>query len=162
MSTVSAVYSTVLPPSPLCREYENWHNLRALSGKFLQQKSCYPESFRFLWLWERAFQKQVPSCDMMFTIWNGKLYFCKNPPTSLQSPLSKNQTKSRRFLQELLPSIFWGWAKPNILRLCFQCEFDIQYSRTPGDIVELVIRNVEMRRLILSWHDSQHTSSSLQ
>ena len=26
----------------------------ALSGKFLRQKSCYPESFRFLWLWEGA------------------------------------------------------------------------------------------------------------
>ena len=31
----------------ICREFENW---RALSGKFLLQKSCYPESFRFLWL----------------------------------------------------------------------------------------------------------------
>ena len=35
----------------ICREFENWCHLRALSGKFLQQKSCYPESFRFLWLW---------------------------------------------------------------------------------------------------------------
>ena len=31
----------------ICREFENWS---ALSGKFLRQKSCYPESFRFLWL----------------------------------------------------------------------------------------------------------------
>ena len=30
-----------------CREFENWCNLRVLSGKFLQQKSCYPESFCF-------------------------------------------------------------------------------------------------------------------
>ena len=29
----------------ICREYENWCNLRILSGKFLQQKTCYPESF---------------------------------------------------------------------------------------------------------------------
>ena len=35
----------------MCREFENWCNLRVLSGKFLRQKSCYPESFRFLWLW---------------------------------------------------------------------------------------------------------------
>ena len=32
----------------ICRKFENWHNLRALSGKFLRQKSCYPESYRFL------------------------------------------------------------------------------------------------------------------
>ena len=36
----------------ICRGFENWRDLRALSGKFLRQKSCYPESFRFLWLWE--------------------------------------------------------------------------------------------------------------
>ena len=35
----------------ICREFENWRALRALSGKFLRQKSCYPESFCFLWLW---------------------------------------------------------------------------------------------------------------
>ena len=35
----------------ICREFENWRDLRALSGKFLRQKSCYSESFRFLWLW---------------------------------------------------------------------------------------------------------------
>ena len=34
----------------ICREFENRRDLRALSGKFLQQKSCYPESLRFLWL----------------------------------------------------------------------------------------------------------------
>ena len=34
----------------ICREFENWRNLRTLSGKFLRQKSCYPESLRFLWL----------------------------------------------------------------------------------------------------------------
>ena len=32
----------------ICREFENW---RDLSGKFLRQKSCYPESFCILWLW---------------------------------------------------------------------------------------------------------------
>ena len=32
----------------ICRKFENWRDLRALSGKFLRQKSCYPESFRFL------------------------------------------------------------------------------------------------------------------
>ena len=31
----------------ICREFENWCILRVLSGKFLRQKSCYPESFRF-------------------------------------------------------------------------------------------------------------------
>ena len=34
----------------ICRKFESWRNLRALSGKFLRQKPCYPESFRFLWL----------------------------------------------------------------------------------------------------------------
>ena len=32
----------------ICCEFENWRDLRALSVKFLRQKSCYPESFRFL------------------------------------------------------------------------------------------------------------------
>ena len=31
----------------ICREFEKWCNLRVLSGKFLRQKSCYPESFHF-------------------------------------------------------------------------------------------------------------------
>ena len=35
----------------ICREFEKWCNLRVLSGKFLRQQSCYPESFRFFWLW---------------------------------------------------------------------------------------------------------------
>ena len=34
-----------------CRKFENLCNLSALSGKFLRQKSCCPESFRFFWLW---------------------------------------------------------------------------------------------------------------
>ena len=33
------------------RGFENWRDWRDLSGKFLRLKSCYPESFRFLWLW---------------------------------------------------------------------------------------------------------------
>ena len=35
----------------ICRGFENRRDLRALSGKSLWQKSCYQESFRFLWLW---------------------------------------------------------------------------------------------------------------
>ena len=31
----------------ICREFENCRNLRALFRKFLRQKSCYSESFRF-------------------------------------------------------------------------------------------------------------------
>ena len=38
----------------ICRKFENWHDLRALSGKFLRQKTCCPESFRFFWLWVSA------------------------------------------------------------------------------------------------------------
>ena len=30
--------------------FKNWRYLHALAGKFLRQKSCYLESFRFLWL----------------------------------------------------------------------------------------------------------------
>ena len=43
-------YAQYLPKPPftrICREFENLRDLRALSGKFLRQKSCYPESFRF-------------------------------------------------------------------------------------------------------------------
>ena len=36
------------PFKRICGEFENGRDLRALSGKFLRQKSCYPESFRFL------------------------------------------------------------------------------------------------------------------
>ena len=36
------------PFKRICREFENWRDLRALSRKFLRQKSCYLESFRFL------------------------------------------------------------------------------------------------------------------
>ena len=39
------------PLMRICRGFENWRDFRALSGKFLRQKSCYSESFRFLWLW---------------------------------------------------------------------------------------------------------------
>ena len=38
------------PLMRICRKFENRRDLRVLSGKFLRQKSCYPESFRFLWL----------------------------------------------------------------------------------------------------------------
>ena len=38
----------------ICREFENWRYLRALSGKFLWQKYCCPESFRFFWLCDSA------------------------------------------------------------------------------------------------------------
>ena len=59
VSTISTAYVAYLdhayeqnlanPPfMRICREFENWRDLRALSGKFLRQKSCYPESFRFL------------------------------------------------------------------------------------------------------------------
>ena len=37
------------PLMRICRKFENRRDLPALSGKFLRQKSCYPESFRFLW-----------------------------------------------------------------------------------------------------------------
>ena len=50
---VDHAYAQNLAKPPLmriCREFENRRVLRALSGKFLRQKSCYPESFRFLWL----------------------------------------------------------------------------------------------------------------
>ena len=35
------------PFTRICCEFENCRDLRALSGKFLWQKSCYQESFRF-------------------------------------------------------------------------------------------------------------------
>ena len=42
------------PLMRICCEFENRRVLRALSRKFLRQKSCYPESFRFLWLCTQA------------------------------------------------------------------------------------------------------------
>ena len=36
------------PLMRICRKFENRRDLPALSGKLLRQKSCYPESFRFL------------------------------------------------------------------------------------------------------------------
>ena len=32
----------------ICHEFENWRDLHVLSGKFLRQKSCYLESFCWL------------------------------------------------------------------------------------------------------------------
>ena len=52
----------------ICREFENW---RALSGKFLRQKSCYPESFRFLRLWRRTWSMKSFSMTRTFS-WNLK------------------------------------------------------------------------------------------
>ena len=51
----------------ICRKFENRRDLRALSGKFLQQISCYPESFRFLWLCPsphlgKRINQKIPSC----------------------------------------------------------------------------------------------------
>ena len=36
----------------ISRAFEKWRDLGVWCGKFLRQKSCYPESFCFLWLWE--------------------------------------------------------------------------------------------------------------
>ena len=61
VSRSSRKYSWVIqnlakpPLMRICRGFENWCDLRALSGKFLRQKSCYLESFRFLWLWRAAY-----------------------------------------------------------------------------------------------------------
>ena len=38
------------PLMRICRGFENLRDLRALSGKFLRQKSCCPESFCLFWL----------------------------------------------------------------------------------------------------------------
>ena len=43
----------------LCRGFENVRDLHALSGNFLRQKSCYPESFRFLWLWSTGTRASI-------------------------------------------------------------------------------------------------------
>ena len=45
-----AQYLAKPPFMRICRKFENRRDLRVLSGKFLRQKSCYPESFRFLGL----------------------------------------------------------------------------------------------------------------
>ena len=51
----------------MCREFENW---RALSGKFLRQKSCYPESFRFLWLcWSsKSGERQIKRMQVVHNV----------------------------------------------------------------------------------------------
>ena len=66
------------PFKRICHEFENWRNLHTLSGKFMQQKSCCPESFCFLWLWaniasillsdggaQTASQRNRPDCQKM-------------------------------------------------------------------------------------------------
>ena len=63
----------------ICREFEKWCNLHVLSGKFLRQQSCYPESFRFFWLcpqppWSvpgppKCFQWSQAQCGLPRTWW---------------------------------------------------------------------------------------------
>ena len=74
----------------ICRDFENWRDLRALSGKFLRQKSCYSESFCFLWLWNKqsnsplvySSHKQY-SCNFQKGIFNIQINNQSNPPPSL-------------------------------------------------------------------------------
>ena len=52
----------------ICRGFENLRDLRALSGEFLGQKSCYLESFRFS---DSAFEVtklQVTFCVVINTL----------------------------------------------------------------------------------------------
>ena len=62
----------------ICRGIENWRDLRALSGKFLRQKSCYPESFHFLWLCVHALEGIVLALQFLFftkcQVWNTLVY----------------------------------------------------------------------------------------
>ena len=69
-SIVSTAYGAYLDPAyaqnlakppfmRICREFENWRNLRALSGMFLQQKFCCPESFCFFWLWLHGYMTSL-------------------------------------------------------------------------------------------------------
>ena len=65
----------------ICRELEDWCNLRVLSRKFLRQKSCYPETFRFfLTLWS------------IWALLNavGGPFHLPNPPDSHSSSDKKN------------------------------------------------------------------------
>ena len=69
----------------ICREIQNWRDLRALSGKFLRQKSCFPESFRFLWLCPHHMHLQnysmqkllIPNKYSLPEEFLGKQYFLK-------------------------------------------------------------------------------------
>ena len=69
----------------ICREFENWGNLRVLTGKFLWQKSCYLESFRFLWL-----------CSQRLTVYTS-VHKCIWPfcPQVVYKPFGKTHTDTQ-------------------------------------------------------------------
>ena len=49
----------------ICRDFENWRDLRALSGKFLWQKSCCLESFPFFWLCTTTISNEIFSLKFL-------------------------------------------------------------------------------------------------
>ena len=49
------------------QEFENWRDLSILSGKFLQQKPCYQESFHFFWFWMLCPTREI-SKSLIFAV----------------------------------------------------------------------------------------------
>ena len=84
-------------------------DLRALSGKFLRQKSCYPESFRFLRLWLQCIESQTwrsmrPSIQAL----SGSRWFSKAfsiaPSVSLYLALIRSQGLCWRWCTGMTPA----------------------------------------------------------
>ena len=53
---------------------------------------------------------------------------CKEPPSSLQSPLSKIQTKPLYISTEGPATHFWDWAKPNIYTILYSTQMNYWWT----------------------------------
>ena len=105
----------------ICGEFENRHNLRALSGRFLRQKSCYPESFRFLWLWSWAGWYRYRSCILWISSFLCSIFMARqqqqqqniNQRTINTKPTSHTGLISEHFPQSLMTN---PWTSPATVR----------------------------------------------
>ena len=61
------------PFTGICCDFENWRDLHALSGKFLWQKSCCPESFRFFWLCNQPTNRAPNEVTGLYLDKNGQI-----------------------------------------------------------------------------------------
>ena len=52
----------------------------------------------------------------------------KDPPSSLQSPLSKIQTKPLYISTEGPATHFWDWAKPNIYTILYSTQMNYWWT----------------------------------
>ena len=60
---------------------------------------------------------------------------CKDPPSSLQSPLSKIQTKPLYISTEDPATHFWDWAKPNIYNILYSTQMNYWWTYGEDQVV---------------------------